>query len=159
MAKLRAEYLREIGKLEERDVNFNASKEPGKRKNHVDGSMGVWERKEKEGRERARADDPNSQWATDTTGYRVNSLHPGRFLWLTYVIFDIVYLGGPAAEEFLTGAGVDAGFLKGGEGEEFGGSIMHLDLGLRKEILYKLLEQQKSEVEIAYGEIITSDGR
>lgn len=52
----------------------------------------------------------------------------------------------------------DAGVPSQGE-DHFAGSIMHLDLNMRKRILYNLIEVEPNFIEICYGAVITSDGR
>lgn len=77
---------------------------------------------------------------------------PGAECWLKYVVFDVLYVGGPEAEKFLSET-----FPEGSPTPA--GSLIHLDLFERKRILYNLLEEQKDEVEIVQSVVVTSSGK
>ena len=76
----------------------------------------------------------------------------GRDCWLQFVAFDVLYVGGPRASEFL--ASTISSFLTPKPG-----SIVGLDGLERKKILYRLLNQQVNEVEIVQTTIGRPNGK
>lgn len=76
----------------------------------------------------------------------------GADCWLKFVVFDILYVGGPDAARLIS----EATAL---DGDIPTGSILNLDGFERKKILYRLIEQQANEVEIVPSLVIRSNGR
>lgn len=168
VAKYRREYLLSQGLVEERDFGFEK-----KGKNYLGilkGPMGKGDTAYKL-KERNQENMEAEKGSSAAPSVSEKEQYPGSYMWLTYVIFDIVYLGGPGAEKFLDSIGCadifnipghdggDRGGRRGGNGGNFGGSLTHVDLNKRKRILYMLLEQQRKKVEVCHGEVITPDGR
>ncbi|GMH64616.1 hypothetical protein TL16_g04005 [Triparma laevis f. inornata] len=152
VAKIRAEYLQTSGDLDRRDADFSAQLKTGNLKNIVGVGDGM------------SFDKRNSVMDKRAKDGEVTEKTPGAgaFLWLTYIIFDIVYIGGPGAKDLLKEIGLrDTELFLNSQtsDEEYGGSIMHLDLSIRKQILYHLVTPVLTHVEIACGVVITCDGR
>lgn len=74
--------------------------------------------------------------------------------WLKYVIFDVIYVGGPDAEKLIS----KSRHLFPSNETIIKGSIINLDLMRRKSILYNLIDEQPNEVELIKSIIIRSDG-
>jgi len=162
VSKYRREYLEEKELVDERDVGFQRTG-----KNDLGILVGGFKSGDTSYRLKERMAQ-NAEAEMKASGMNEKEEFPGSYMWLTYVIFDIVYLGGPGAKGFLESIGyadifdIPGGSVQGGIGrsdEDFGGSIMHVALNKRKRILYTLIEQQKKEVEICHGEVVTPDGR
>ena len=170
VAKYRREYLHSKGLVDKRDVGFDRV---GKNNLGIlNGPMGKGDTPYKL-KERNQANmETERQSSAEAPSVSEKDQYPGSYMWLTYVIFDIVYLGGPGAKAFLDSIGCgdifdipgrDRGSSQGppdvGIGDFVGGSLTHVDLNRRKRILYMLLEQQRKKVEICHGEVITPNGR
>ncbi|KAL7568203.1 hypothetical protein ACA910_004205 [Epithemia clementina (nom. ined.)] len=76
----------------------------------------------------------------------------GRDCWLQYIVFDVLYVGGPKAREFL--ATTISPYLNPEPG-----SIVGLDGLERKKILYRLINRQVNEVEIVLTTVVRPDGK
>ncbi|GKY98953.1 hypothetical protein MPSEU_000851100 [Mayamaea pseudoterrestris] len=77
----------------------------------------------------------------------------GENVWLTYVIFDVLYLEGPCAAEFL-----DETVSKCVSPRPVPGSIIDLSAMERKKILYRLVEIQDNMVEIVDTQVVRPNG-
>lgn len=75
----------------------------------------------------------------------------GADCWLKYIVFDILYVGGPDAAKLIKEA-------TGAKGAVDTGSILSLDGFDRKKILYRLIDQQE-EVEMVPSLVIRCNGR
>jgi hypothetical protein len=75
----------------------------------------------------------------------------GKECWLQYIVFDVVYVGGPGAADFLSKT--VSSYLKPEPG-----CIMGLDAFERKKILYRLCRAQADEVEIVPTLIVRPNG-
>jgi len=80
---------------------------------------------------------------------------PGSDCWLTFVVFDILYVGGPGAADLLS----IAHSIHPGDSLHRGGSIIHLSGYQRKILLHNLIVPQENEVEIVDSVVIRSDGQ
>lgn len=118
-------WLERHGLLEKRDANLHAG---------VDDVNVMQVRAEKTNR--MPADEPEA----------------GADCWLKFVVFDILYVGGPDATKLISEATVLDGDVKTG-------SILNLDGFERKKILYRLIDQQANEVEFVPSLVIRSNGR
>ena len=76
----------------------------------------------------------------------------GRDCWLQFIVFDVLYVDGPRAQEFL--ATTVSPFLKVAPG-----SIISLDGLERKKILYRLIKKQVNEVEVVLTTIVRPNGK
>ena len=171
VAKYRNEYLEQRGMLKESDTCFDHD---GKNAVNFSGPTTLGQ-----GRQvKDRMEQNEEKMLENSEGYAGGSFNisadvgedlmfPGKNMWLTYVIFDILYLAGPGTMAFLEEIGSSAIFegLRSKAADDrrsdvpVGGSIMHVDLCTRKKILYNLIEEQKNELELCLGQVITSDGR
>jgi hypothetical protein len=116
VTKLRIEYLKEIGALEDRDCNF--SKKSGDTSNHMSHAMFMsWDNSATSKKAVDDLTDRPIMMATGAGGGAAAggsaakfsaafgpddeeaASFPGSRLWLTYTIFDICYLGGPDAKK------------------------------------------------------------
>lgn len=77
----------------------------------------------------------------------------GAECWLQYVVFDILYVDGPGADELLSQT-VSEHILP----RPTGGSIIHLEAFDRKKVLFKMLEPLAHQVEIVQTWIIRPNG-
>ena len=78
---------------------------------------------------------------------------PGAECWLKYVVFDVLYVGGPDAARLISEATTM-------EGDDIAtGSILNLSGFDRKKILYRLIDPQVNEVEIVPSLVVRRDGR
>jgi hypothetical protein len=77
----------------------------------------------------------------------------GADCWLKFIVFDILYVGGPDAAKLIS---EQAPALNG---DVPTGSILNLDGFERKKILYRLIDQQPNEVEFVPSLVIRSNGR
>ena len=84
------------------------------------------------------------------------AVDPGKECWLQFLVFDILYVGGPDAKKLFDDCGfeTDDGAISPREG----GSIIHLPLLQRKKILYQLIEEQPTAVEFCQAIIIRPNG-
>ena len=86
---------------------------------------------------------------------------PGSQCWLKFVVFDILYIGGPDSNELLKAScshltpQTSPAYAKLASME---GSIIDLDGYHRKSILYRLIKPQTNQVDLVGGWVITSDG-
>lgn len=83
-------------------------------------------------------------------------IEPGKGVWLKYVVFDILYLGGPEATKVISDA-FDP-FQCSSLIPPNTGSILNLDLWKRRRILEILITPQPNMVEIVETTIIRPDG-
>ena len=77
----------------------------------------------------------------------------GKHCWLQYVVFDILYVGGPDVNRLLSDCGME--HLVDSQNSR---SIIDLTLMERKQILYQLLEEQTHEIEICPTRVIRPNG-
>jgi hypothetical protein len=82
---------------------------------------------------------------------------PGKEVWLKYMVFDILYLGGPDASKVMEDAFTP--FQKKDLKPPNVGSILNLDLWKRRRILQTLITPQENMVEIVETTIIRPDGQ
>jgi len=132
VAKSRRDYMRRNGLLDERDLDIH------------DENDGVTVMTE-----------------SLTAGFDKNlefdeGVVPGKDIWLKYVVFDILYLGGPDASKVMKES---FDFLKDEFQPSVTGSLLNLDLWKRRRILQKLLTPQDNVVELVETTIIRSDGQ
>lgn len=123
IASLRKDWMRERGLLDARDQGMHDNDNSAKSMNAA------------------------NSWTTekvDTTSKEV-----GAECWLQLVVFDILYVDGPKANEFLSEA-VSRSLLSG--------SLIHLETMERRKILYKMIEPQPTEVEIVQSWIVRPNG-
>jgi ATP-dependent DNA ligase len=78
---------------------------------------------------------------------------PGKDCWLQFIVFDILYVDGPDAKKLWQDCGLLADDVV-----QSTGSIVHLTGLQRKQILYRLLEEQPNEIEICQAVVIRSNG-
>ena len=98
-----------------------------------------------------------------TSGYDKNKFHDnegvesGKETWLKYILFDILYIGGPDASKVMDDAfdPFDMDNLK----PSATGSIINLDMWMRRRILHTLIAPQPHTVEIVETTIIRTDGQ
>lgn len=131
VAKLRKNWLRKHGKLDPRDNNIHSGS----------GDLDV-----------NVVQDATLHFSKDQSVYGSRP-NPGCDVWLKYIVFDILYLGGPDAQKVIDDA---FPFLE--KKPTATGSIVNLDLMQRKRILYTLLKQEKNMLEICETTIVRSDG-
>ena len=81
--------------------------------------------------------------------------NPGIDVWQKYVVFDILYLGGPDAKKVMDKA---FGFMKEDARPKMTGSILNLDLMKRKRILHTLIQPQENAIEPVEGLVVRSNG-
>jgi DNA ligase-4 len=74
----------------------------------------------------------------------------GKECWLQFLVFDILYVDGPDAKKLLQECGL--------QDVAATGSIIQLSTLQRKQVLYRLLEEQPNEVEICKALVIRSNG-
>jgi ATP dependent DNA ligase domain len=74
--------------------------------------------------------------------------------WLQYIIFDLIYIDGPGANDLLNDT-ISEHILP----RPSAGSIIHLDALERKTLLYNIINPQPREVEIVQTWIIRPNGR
>eukprot|EP00557_Chaetoceros_sp_GSL56_P004427 CAMPEP_0176497660 /NCGR_PEP_ID=MMETSP0200_2-20121128/11850_1 /TAXON_ID=947934 /ORGANISM="Chaetoceros sp., Strain GSL56" /LENGTH=1349 /DNA_ID=CAMNT_0017895703 /DNA_START=42 /DNA_END=4088 /DNA_ORIENTATION=- len=129
VAKLRKEWLHRNRELDERDLNLHDGEEDV---NVVSDSF---------------QDQEN-------LGFETNQ-NSGSHVWMKYVIFDILFLGGPDAQKVMEKA---FGYLPASHRPMATGSVLQLDLMKRKRILYTLLKTQKNRLEHVETLVIRSDG-
>ncbi len=86
-----------------------------------------------------------------------DSVIPGKDVWLKYIVFDILYIGGPDAQKVIDDAfdPFQLDIIKPKER----GSILNLDLWKRRRILHTLITPQENMVEIVETTIIRPDGQ
>ncbi len=82
---------------------------------------------------------------------------PGKDVWLKYVVFDILYLGGSDAQRLIDDA-FDPFHLEAIKPEVLG-STLNLDLWKRRRILHTLVTPQEDMVEIVETTIIRPNGQ
>jgi ATP dependent DNA ligase domain len=126
VARKRREYMEKNGLLDRRDRNLHKDEQDSKVFNMVTS----W-------------DGTSSEESADLTG---------RECWLQYIVFDVVYVGGPGAADFLSTT--VSSYLK----DLKPGCIMGLDLFERKKILYRLCRTQVNEVEIVPTLVVRPNG-
>jgi len=80
---------------------------------------------------------------------------PGKHCWLKFVVFDILYVGGPDAQKAIEES---CGFFSRNPIPAMSGSILNSPLCARKCILHAILEPQENMVEIVESNIVRSDG-
>lgn len=127
IANLRKDWMRSKGLLDERDQGMHENDKYAKSMNAT------------------------NTWTTekiDTVSEEV-----GAECWLQFVAFDVLYVEGPGAADFISQA-VSEHITP----RPSAGSIIHLDSFERKKILYKLIEPQANEVEIVQTWIIRPNG-
>ncbi len=131
IAKLRTQWLRKHDQLDPKDIKLPTENE--KDTNVVPGSLFT-----NTGRsEYAARDDP------------------GCDVWLKYIVFDILYLGGSDAQKVID----DAFPFLDDESKPSGTcSLLDLDLMHRKRILYTLLDQTPNKLEICETVVVRSNG-
>ena len=129
VAKARREYLKEAGKLDERDCNLH---------------QGIDD-------ERVLGADAFNLYIKDMDTEALNTV--GSNCWLKFVIFDVLYIGGPDAGEALD-------CIRPFKATSClqGGSIIQLDLFRRRTILHHIISVMENEIEIVESLIIRSDG-
>lgn len=96
--------------------------------------------------------DKNTMSATGTQGTQGDP-SIGSNCWLKYVLFDILYVDGPGAQELLArslGCGIE---------NISTGSIVHLSCSERKKILFTLVDPVKHQVEHVPSLVIRPDGK
>jgi ATP dependent DNA ligase domain/ATP dependent DNA ligase C terminal region len=81
-----------------------------------------------------------------------DTIEGGDRFWMKFVAFDVLYCGGPGAEDCLK-----HGLPAETEPTE-PGSITHLTLFERKKLLYHMLEVQRNEVEVVASIVIRPNG-
>lgn len=92
------------------------------------------------------ADDNRYKKAAVSTEEEVNR---GERMWLKAMFFDVLFVGGPDAKELLDDCGLT---------DVPPGSIIHLPLLNRKQVLHQLLSEQENEVEICPSIIVRPNG-
>jgi hypothetical protein len=92
----------------------------------------------------------SNTWNSKDTPYDL----AGKECWLQFIAFDVLYVDGPGAEEFLNDT--VASFVTP---RPNCGSIIRLDGFERKKILYRLIQPQVDEVEIVKTWIIRPTGK
>ncbi|CAB9499454.1 DNA ligase 4 [Seminavis robusta] len=128
VAKLRRKWMESQGQVDERDLGLH------------------------EGEKEAKVMKPEyfkqfDKEEDDTEG--------GDEVWLKFTAFDVVYIGGPGAEECLKN-GLRP-YLEADESVE-AGSIIHLSLFERKALLYHLMTEQKDFCDIVASWVIRPNG-
>lgn len=81
-----------------------------------------------------------------------NADYIGRSCWLKYIVFDILYVGGPDAEKVIS----ESTTLTGDDLPT--GSILKLSGFDRKKILYRLIDPQPNEVELMPSLVVRRNG-
>ena len=143
VAKMRTQWLRRRGHVEERDANLHNMDEEDDDRNVMSHSL---------------FESFKRTPASSSSSIDEDDEETGKDCWLKFVIFDILYLRGPDAMQLLkeSSSPLDPGF----EPTHFGqGSIINLDGYTRKFILYHLIEPQKNEVELVESVVVRPDGR
>jgi len=85
---------------------------------------------------------------------------PGSVCWLKFVLFDILYIGGPDKNKLFKDSGISLRELAPIVPErDGGGSVINLKLWERKSLLYTLIMPQENEVEIVDTIAIGCDGK
>jgi hypothetical protein len=74
--------------------------------------------------------------------------------WLQYIIFDLIYINGPGANDLLNETISEHIYPR-----PTAGSLIHLEASERKTLLYKIIIPQPREVEIVQTWIIRPNGR
>ena len=133
VANYRRSYLYHHKLLDPRDLNLHTSSSSST----VDDSIQVMQ-------------------ATDET--RFTKVDPkdheaGRECWLQYMVFDILYVHGPDATKLFQECGLASTIDPSSNG-----SILHLSTLERKQVLYRLIEEQPRQVEICPAVVIRSNG-
>ena len=149
-ANAREDYLRHIGATDPRDYNFDTANT----RDHVSrASTGFKQGKKiviEKGKEiKTIAFAPgkskhSSQLVIDVDDDDADM--PGSFMWVKFVVFDIMYISGPDARKLIKSVGVD---MEGDENDSLGGSILDLTLDVRKRILHRLIDPIDNFVEVS----------
>ncbi|KAG7366607.1 ATP dependent DNA ligase domain containing protein [Nitzschia inconspicua] len=101
-------------------------------------------------------DDPNVQrTSSDYFSKKVTVEHDekvarGEYFWLKFMAFDILYVDGEDGRRLFDDCGVSS--------DNALGSIIHLPLMKRKQLLYRLLTTQEKEIEICPTRVIRCNG-
>jgi DNA ligase N terminus/ATP dependent DNA ligase domain len=127
IAKKRHEYMGRNGLLDHRDRNLHKDEQDST----VYNALTSWDGKS------------SSDESADLTG---------RECWLQYIVFDVVYVGGPGAADFLSKT--VSSYLT----DLKPGCIMGLDAFERKKIVYRLCRTQVNEVEIVPTIVVRPNG-
>jgi hypothetical protein len=128
VAKARAQYCARKGMLDERDLNLHKNASEDLNVEIV----------------------PDDYFASST----VEDRDEGSDIWLRYLVFDVLYVGGPGAADLIDGALApenEAGSVKPG-------SIVSLDGLRRKRILHRLLQPEKDVVEFVPSLLVRPNG-
>jgi hypothetical protein len=136
IALLRRSYLHRRGLLEAIDSNLHS--------NAADDSMRVM----------GAADD--LRFSKNKSADENDNATAGKDAWLQYFIFDILYVGGPDAKKLLVECGLDhvQPADRGGDGV----SLVQLSALERKQVLYRLVQEQPHEVAICPTVVIRPTG-
>jgi DNA ligase-4 len=74
--------------------------------------------------------------------------------WMTFVMFDIVYIDGEGCEEVISKALLECGVTSGVQVSP--GEISHLPLAVRRRILMSIIEEEQNRVELVPCRYVTS---
>ena len=129
VAKKRREWLESRGLVDDRDKNLHDGDDQFKAMNLGSFSKGKAKQVELE---------------DDVSGADV---------WLTYVVFDVLYLDGRGAEEFINDTVSDYICPR-----PSAGSLITLNAMERKKLLYRLIETQENMVEIVDTQVVRPTG-
>lgn len=126
IAKMRYSWMRKAGILDKRDINLHNGENDVKRINS------------------------SNSWNTHNT--RCDEV--GEECWLQFIAFDVLYINGPHALDFLSKTVSSFALAK-----KQSGSIVDLECLERKKILYELIDEQDNEVEIVPTVVVRPNGQ